>query len=143
MTKAELRDAIAVQIAAYATAPLSDLEVKNRPQADYEDADGSVVISYEGGEERPIGIGDQFYDVHTFRIIARIPFTEAHADIENICKQLRYVLRDNRQISAGGDTARLISAMEWNDEMWDADNERLLNECFVVVTYQVKQEATS
>ncbi len=144
MTETQCAEALATLLRAYATAPLKDCEVHVQSQIGYEDADGSVTVLLASGREVAEAIGDQFKDEVSFRIVGVIPFADTEANrqsIETLCAQIRYILRDNRTLSAGGELAQRNQDITW-EYGFASVGDQTQRQCTVNVVYRIPQTAT-
>lgn len=147
MTDSELVEALAAALRAYATAPLSDCEVHEWAQLGMEDADGSVVVNVEEGEQEAIAIGEQLQDALTISITGTLAHADTQASRRNIVtlrEQIVSVLRQNRTLTAGGENARTNGRLpiRWTYPN-DAEGERWKRHCVVMVTYEKTPDAAS
>lgn len=110
MTELELLDAIRTGIEALSAEPLKDFEVYVTDPIGRK-PDERLILNVSGGEEAPramraaTGVFDEFIGVE---MRAEFPAKDTDANRDkafNVLKQLKQYVRDNRRISAGGDTA--------------------------------------
>ncbi len=151
MTDTELCEAIATGLRAYSTAPLSDVEVHCWSQLGYENPTGYVLVGPDTGEEVSQGIGPHtaagyvLADDLRVGIRAVLVFADTAANrqkVESLCTQIRYWLRSNRQLAAGGQTAQHAGKVTWTygfeGEVGKPGHKRV---CEVNVTYRKPVEA--
>ena len=147
MTDNELLEALAAKFRAYATSPLADMEIHTEDQDAYSEPDGFVAVGWEwGGSMDWRGIGnttvarDDKINITIRAATRRTANTDANREtVKTACQQIRDVIVDNLQISAGGDTARSAGGVRWEykraeegqNRYWVAD---------IYVTYRIPPE---
>ncbi len=151
MTDTALCEAIATGLRAYSTSPLSTMEVHCWSQLGYEDPNGYVVVAPVGFEEVSQGIGNHTQAGYTLAddlrvgIRAVIVFADTEANrqkVETLCTQIRYWLRSNRQVTAGGQTTqRATNVTGTYGTMGEAGSPGHKRYCEVNVTYRKPTEA--
>lgn len=147
MTENELFEALAEKLADYDEGPLGGCEVRIFPQVDYRNETGFVCIAFEetGGQEIPIGIGDNFADEIMMTIRGAIPLADTEAnrrELVELCQQMRLVLRTNRRLVVGDEKSEANGDISWRYKLAE-EGQRVYRVCDVRVTYRIAQEATS
>ena len=140
MTDTELVEALAAKIRAVSVAPLGDLEVHEWDQVGSEDPDGSVVVRVGVGTQVHIALGEQLMDNIRLEIVALIPHGDSQAnrrEVASVRKQIVDLLRGNRKLSVGGETAQTNARENITWEYGtDGEGEKLRRYCLVSVTYE-------
>ena len=153
MTDTALCEAIATGLRGYSTSPLSTLEVHCWSQHGYEDPNGYVLVAPMSGEEVSQGIGSHtaagyvLTDDLRVGIRAVILFADTAANrqsIETLCTQIRYWLRSNRALTAGGQTTQRATNVTWTyGTMGEVGSPGHKRYCEVNVTYRKPTEAVT
>jgi len=142
MTDTELLEGLATLLRGYTTAaPLSTASIFVWDQVAYKRGETRVTCWVNGGREQFMAIGGQADNWVDVNIRGEIPFADTQVNYQSImslCSQLRYGLRLNRALSAGGTTAYLNTDCTWQLG-YSGEGQEIKRTCEVKISYRIPQ----
>jgi len=142
MTDTQLLEGLATLLRDYATAdPLKSANIFVWDQVAYKRGETRVTCWVNGGHEQFVAIGGQADNWVDVTIRGEVPFADTaanHQNIMDLCSQIRYVLRLNRALAAGGATAYLNTDCKWQLG-YSGEQQELKRTCEVKIAYRVPQ----